>query len=164
LTDVWIIGGGPAGATAARLLASWGWSVRVAHRSPATGAGHPSLAESLPPSTRKLLAFLGQLDLVDAAGFHPNHGNLAQWGGESRVTHTEVPGFHVSRAAFDRVLRESARAAGARFVDASVRRVDVSEPVRIEYVMSAGGRTQRCEARYVLDCSGRAGVIARREL
>jgi flavin-dependent dehydrogenase len=164
LTDVCIIGGGPAGATAARLLASWGWSVCVADRSPAPGSARPSLAESLPPSTRTLLAFLGLLEGVDAAGFHPNHGNLARWGGASRATHTDAAGFHVSRAAFDRVLRASARAAGARFVDASVRNIDVADPVRIDYVMTAGGRRQRCEARYVLDCSGRAGVVARRGL
>ncbi|PYQ73454.1 MAG: hypothetical protein DMG01_22540 [Acidobacteria bacterium] len=90
LPDVFIIGGGPAGATAARLLASWGWSVRVAHRS-TSAISRPSLAESLPPSTRKLLAFLGQLDIVDAAGFHPNHGNIARWahrGSTSRARHS----------------------------------------------------------------------------
>jgi 2-polyprenyl-6-methoxyphenol hydroxylase-like FAD-dependent oxidoreductase len=161
--DVFIIGGGPAGATAARLLASWGWSVQVAHRSSAKVASRPSLAESLPPSTRKLLAFLGQLALVDAAGFHPNHGNIARWAGASHVTNTDAPGLHVSRAAFDRVLRGSARASGARFVDAFVGRVDLSDPVRVHYVTS-DGRSQGCRARYVLDCSGRAGVVARRGL
>ena len=66
MPDVFIIGGGPAGATSARLLASWGWSVQVADGS-TRAIARPSLAESLPPSTRKLLAFLGQLDVVDAA-------------------------------------------------------------------------------------------------
>ena len=163
MPDVFIIGGGPAGATAARLLASWGWSVQVAHRSSTTGGSRPSLAESLPPSTRKLLAFLGQLDAVDAAGFHPNHGNIARWAGASHVTHTDAPGLHVSRAAFDRILRESARASGARFLDAVVRRVEFSDPVRIHSV-SRDGRSETWRARYVLDCSGRAGVVARRGL
>ena len=61
--DVLVIGGGPAGATAAGLLASWGQSVVLVHRA----AGQPDLAESLPASTRKLLRFLGQLEAVDAA-------------------------------------------------------------------------------------------------
>ncbi len=160
MVDVLIIGGGPAGATAARLLASWGWSVLVAHRSP---AGRTSLAESLPPSTRKLLAFLGLLDAVDAAGFHPNLGNLAQWAGALRRTDTDAPGLHVSRAAFDRVLRRSARSAGARVVHAVVRRVEFGDLIRIDSV-TADGRARTDEARSVLDCSGRAGVIARRGL
>ena len=159
---MFIIGGGPAGATAARLLASWGWSVQVAHRS-TSAISRPSLAESLPPSTRKLLAFLGQLDVVDAAGFHPNHGNIARWADVSHVTHTDRPGLHVSRAAFDRVLRRSARAAGARFVDAVVRRVEGTSPFHIHCVTS-GDEVDTCRAPYVLDCSGRAGVIARRGL
>jgi flavin-dependent dehydrogenase len=164
LPDVFIIGGGPAGATAARLLASWGWSVQVAHRS-TSAISRPSLAESLPPSTRKLLAFLGQLDVVDAAGFHPNHGNIARWADVSHVTQTDAPGFHVSRAAFDRVLRRSARAAGARFVDAVVRRVDGTDPVHVHCVTSGDeDEVDTCRAQYVLDCSGRAGVIARHGL
>src|SRR5262245_56160338 len=70
--DAVVIGGGPAGATAAGLLSSWGRSVVLIHRDSA----QPSLAESLPWSTRKLLHHLGQLDAVDAAGFHPNSGNI----------------------------------------------------------------------------------------
>ena len=162
MPDVFIIGGGPAGATAARLLASWGWSVQVADRS-TRAIARPSLAESLPPSTRKLLAFLGQLDVVDAAGFHPNHGNISRWADVSHVTRTDAPGFHVSRAAFDRVLRRPARAAGARFIDAVVRRVDGTDPFRVCCV-TGGGEIETRRARYVLDCSGRAGVIARRGL
>src|SRR5438309_1273254 len=42
--DVVVIGAGPAGSTAAQLLASWGWSVVLIHREATT----PSLAESLP--------------------------------------------------------------------------------------------------------------------
>jgi flavin-dependent dehydrogenase len=155
--DVVVIGAGPAGSIAAQLLASWGRSVVVIHRE-AVGR---SLAESLPSSTRKLFAFLGQLARVDAAGFHPNNGNVACWAGASRVTRTPDSGFHVSRAAFDRVLREAATAAGARLVDAVVRRVDVGSPTRVTYAAPRGG-VMSVHARYVLDCSGRVGVVARR--
>jgi flavin-dependent dehydrogenase len=155
--DVVVIGGGPAGSTAAQLLASWGWSVVLLHRD----AGRHSLAESLPPSTRKLFAFLGQLAHVERAGFHPNNGNVARWADASRVTRTPDAGFHVPRAAFDRVLRETAAAAGARLVDAVVRRVEVGEPMRIAYA-TADSDVASIQARSVLDCSGRAGVVARR--
>ena len=156
--DVFIIGGGPAGAAAGRLLASWGRSVQIAHR---PAGSRTSLAESLPPSTRKLLAFLGLVDAVDAAGFHPNRGNIAFWGSRSRTTNSDAAGLHVSRAQLDEVLRGCARAAGAGIVGAVVRRVEMSDHVRVDYV-TADGRAQTCRARYILDCSGRAGVVARR--
>src|SRR5881628_1270105 len=49
--DVVVIGGGPAGSTAARLLAQWGHSTLILNKPPAK---HPALAESLPPTCRKL--------------------------------------------------------------------------------------------------------------
>jgi flavin-dependent dehydrogenase len=164
--DVLVIGGGPAGSTAAQLLASWGWSVVMAHRDPRAPAAHPTLAESLPSSTRKLFSFLGQLDRIEAAGFHPNEGNVARWAEASRVTRTSDAGFHVSRAAFDRVLRACAVGAGACLLDAVVRQVDVSDPIRVTYATpdNGGNGPTSCSARYVLDCSGRAGVLARRGL
>ncbi len=128
--DVLVIGGGPAGSTAAQLLASWGRSVTILHR---PVAAHLTLAESLPASTRKLLRFLGQLDRVDAAGFYPNTGNRAAWAGEDRVTSSADAGFHVPRAAFDQVLLDGARGAGARVVEARVQRVAGDDPVRVTW-------------------------------
>jgi 2-polyprenyl-6-methoxyphenol hydroxylase-like FAD-dependent oxidoreductase len=66
--DAVVIGGGPAGATAAALLAEWGRSVVLVHHD----AGQRSLAESLPWSARKLLRHLSLLDTVDGAGFYPS--------------------------------------------------------------------------------------------
>ena len=156
--DVLVIGAGPAGSTAARLLASWGWSVALLHRA----AAHPPLAESLPASTRKLLTFLGQLDRVDAAGFHANHGNVARWAGAARDTRSADAGFHVSRDQFDRVLRDGAIAARVRVIDAVVRRVEPGDPSRVTYATPDG--LAALHARHVLDCSGRAGIVARRGL
>ncbi len=155
--DVFVIGGGPAGATAARLLASWGWSVIVAHR--AAPARH-GLAESLPSSTRKLLAFLDLLDAVESKRFHPNSGNAGAWAGSPRQTPSSAEGFHVPRPAFDALLRRESAAAGARLVEGVVRRVQLGEPHRVAYATDAGMAT--CAARIVLDCSGRAGIVARR--
>ena len=82
--DVVVIGGGPAGSAIARLLAQWGHSVRVLTRAadPARGA-----AESLPPSTRKLLAKIGVLDAIDGADFYRTTGNTVWWG--QREGHVE---------------------------------------------------------------------------
>jgi flavin-dependent dehydrogenase len=157
--DVLVMGAGPAGSTAAQLLASWGWSVTLVHRA----AAHPALAESLPASTRKLLGFLGQLDRIDAARFHPNEGNVAQWAGATRTTRTTDAGFHVDRDRFDRVLRDAALAARVRLVEAAVQRVETGDPIRVTCATRANGLAT-IHARYVLDCSGRAGVMARRGL
>ena len=54
--DVVIIGGGPSGATAGRLLAEWGHSVLILCR---PLGRQLAMAESLPPSSRKLFAHLG---------------------------------------------------------------------------------------------------------
>jgi flavin-dependent dehydrogenase len=157
-SDVIIIGGGPAGATAAALLAAWGRSVIVIHGE----SEAPGLAESLPSSTRKLLGFLGELTAVDAASFHPNEGNISHWAERDAVASTDVAGYHVPRPAFDRVLREHARAQGATVLDAHVRRVDQLSPMLVEALGPEGSATFR--GRFVLDCSGRTGVIARRGL
>ena len=154
--DVVAIGGGPAGAAAAHLLASWGWSVLLVHH-----AGRPALAESLPPSTRKLFALAGQLDAVERAHFHPNSGNVACWANAPRTTVTETAGFHVRRDAFDRVLRDAAASAHAAIIDGVVRRVDPGDPSRVTYA-SSDGAIHVVDARQVLDCSGRTGVVAAR--
>ncbi len=73
--------------------------------------------------------------------------------GRRRVSRRRAPSF-------DALLRQSARAAGVPIVDAVVRDVELGEPSRIRY-MAAGGETREAEARMVLDCSGRAGIVAR---
>ena len=156
--DVVIIGAGPAGATAAGLLAAWGRSVALVHGE----SDAPSLAESLPASTRKLLRFLDQLDAVDGASFHPNYGNVSRWAGEDAVAASDSAGYHVSRAGFDRVLRDLACTRGATLLQAHVRSIDFSDPIALECV--GGNGASRCTGRFVLDCSGRAGVVARRGL
>lgn len=157
-----VVGGGPAGSTAAKLLASWGHSVVIVDTQP---PGRRSLAESLPASTRKVFSLLGQIDAVEATGFHPNFGNVARWAGKSRTTSSRVAGYHVSRVVFDRVLRRCAANGGASLMTAAVKRVTPGTPMLVQCQLNAGrphtaGQTT-IRARYVLDCSGRAGVVAR---
>ena len=178
--DVLILGGGPAGAAAARLLATWGHEVLVVERAVAGGAAaragqpadptatppHQSLAESLPPSTRKVLAATGLLGVVEAGGFHPNGGNTALWGGEGRRDDFAggATGFHILRSRFDVLLREAAAGAGAEIVGGVARlpqRAGDGEGWRVEVVLDDGQRAE-IEPGWVLDCTGRAGVLARR--
>ena len=166
-TDVVIVGGGPAGAAAGRLLAAWGHAVVLFTKD---GAAAHTLAESIPPSCRKLFRVLGVLDAVDAGGFHRSTGNTFWWGaGESRserFADGEL-GYQVSRRELDRVLLTQAEAAGVRVIRAPVRRVtlpadDPAARPRVQVADDAGSdAAMSVEARVVLDCSGRAGVIAR---
>jgi flavin-dependent dehydrogenase len=157
--DVLVIGGGPAGSTAAGLLAAWGRSVVLVHRA----SGRPDLAESLPASTRKPLRFLGQLEAVDAGRFHPNRGNVSCWAGTAAIVTSDDSGYHVLRGEFDRRLRDHASARGAFIVDGHVRSVDGRGPLSV-HVSEDGGKRSEVIAEFVLDCSGRAGVVAGRGL
>jgi flavin-dependent dehydrogenase len=156
--DVVIIGGGPAGCAAARLLASWGHSVLVLFRN--TGVAG-TLAESVPPSCRKLFAVIGMLDRIDAAGFYRSTGNTVCWQDEAprrELFAGGATGYQVERVAFDALMRESAAASGATVREMAVREVRADAG---EATVSLGDGSE-ARGRFVLDCSGRAGVIARR--
>ena len=163
--DVAILGGGPAGAAAARLIARHGHSVVLLTRGPAL----PALAESLPPSVGKLLDRVGVRSAVDAAGFVRATGNTVWWGtSDARVESFGAGslGWQVRRDMLDTVLLAEAEEAGVRVV----RRAIVREVTRgpdaggtsiVHYDLRA--RQRPLAARWVLDCTGRAGLLARRE-
>jgi len=158
-----VIGAGPAGSAAARLLAAWGHSVVILDSPTPRSRG---LAESIPPSTRKLLVETGLLADVERADFYRSSGNTVWWAsGQPRLEMFAAPparpGYQVFRPDFDRVLLDSARSAG----------VDVRTPARVNSVTfgahaSVDFEHQRSRAtidcRFVLDCSGRAGIVGRR--
>jgi flavin-dependent dehydrogenase len=142
--DVLVLGGGPAGAAAARLLALWGHRVVLRTKS------HPSsanLAESIPPSTQKLFDILGVRGDIDRAGFIRSTGNTVWWGSEARVE-TFVGGargWQVTASELAGVLLDAASGAG----------------VVIEGAAARDAAAHEAEAAFTLDCTGRAGVIAR---
>ena len=159
--DVVIIGAGPAGAAAARQLASWGHAVVLINR----GTPRRALAESLPPSCAKLLDRLGIRDAVDGAGFIRATGNTVRWAGQpERIEffETGVFGYQVRRDRFDDLLVATARDAGATVIDDAIVRdvVRDGDDWRVEYDHASTRAAVR--APWVLDCSGPSGVVARR--
>lgn len=161
--DVAVIGGGPAGATAARLLAEWGHHVALLCR---PAGPLPSLAESVPPSTRKVLAAVSALELVEQAGFLPTRGNTSWWGSdEPRVEAFagSAHGWQVLRADLEALLLRAAASSGVRVERGGrVRRVRLDAVPGPELqVESASAGTVTLRARHVLDASGRAGVLAK---
>ena len=162
--DVVILGGGPAGAAAARLLARWGHSVVVLTRPPARHA----LVESLPPSAGKLLDRIGVGPAVASAPFIRATGNTVWWG--TPVARVErfagaALGWQVPRAELDRLMLAEAETAGARVVrGAVVQDAAVGGDERAATVVryDVAGRGASISARWVLDCTGRSGLLARR--
>lgn len=159
--DVVVIGGGPAGASAARLLASWGYSVAMLA---GRAAFRPPAAESLPPSIRKPLTALGLRGTVERAGFLETTGNTSAWAGRPL---TAVPfaagdrGYQVRRDHFDAVLREAAGQAGVQVIHGTAREIDaLGGAGRAVRWTGTDGRGQ-LRGRWVLDASGRSGVMAR---
>jgi len=161
--EVVVLGGGPAGCAAATLLARAGHDVcLVRPQAPPAGA----LAQSIPPSAGRVLAELGLDAAIADAGFHPNGGNIVWWAGGTRHSEAFAPGsmgFHTDRALLEDVLVDAARQAGARVRDGSSAR-DVEEGIdgwRVGCVDATG--EQELRAAWVLDATGRRGVVARRE-
>ena len=137
--DVIVLGGGPAGASAALLLASWGHSVQLITKA---GVDH-QLAVSLPPSCEKLFAAIGVSDAIERAQFIRSTGNTVWWGGADarvEVFASSARGWQLEVSRLADVILQRALAAGV-----TVERALVSDPPR----------------GVVLDCTGRAGVIAR---
>lgn len=167
-----VIGGGPAGSTTAARLAAAGHTVLLLerHTFPRFHIG-----ESMLPYTAGLLEQLGLLDRFPAEKFP------TKWGAEfcgtqeqvRRVDFTAQGGgrrsvaFQCERAEFDSILLGYARERGAQVVeDARVRGVLTDPDGRITGVRFtvAGGPEQTVHARYVLDASGRAGIISHQHL
>ena len=155
-----VVGGGPAGCAAAASLARHGHDVALVTR-PAPPAKW--LAESIPGSARKLLERVGALDALDAAGLVPNEGNTVWWAGMPRRDErfgAPERGFHADRAALEATFHEVAREAGARLMTDG----PVIETAEQPDGWRVGTATARYRARWVLDASGRAGVLARHGL
>lgn len=134
-----MLGGGPAGATAALLLSQWGHTVQLLTK---PGGDH-RLAVSLPPSCAKLFDAIGVSDSIERAGFMRSTGNTVWWGSdEARVEMfaSGARGWQLESGRLSEVLLDRAIKAGAR-----VERGSIGDATR----------------EFVIDCTGRTGVIAR---
>ncbi|MEL6479417.1 MAG: tryptophan 7-halogenase [Pseudomonadota bacterium] len=159
--EIAILGAGPAGSAAAVVLAAQ-HRVALIDR---TAAPQPRIGEALIPAARPLLRDLGVLAVMEASGRHlPYLGNRSIWGGgciEERdfLRDPHGPGWHLDRAAFERMLRRHAVERGAQVLAPA--RLGMIRPARQGWRLSLG-QGETLEARFVIDAGGRRAPVARR--
>ncbi|QSX79296.1 NAD(P)/FAD-dependent oxidoreductase [Agrilutibacter solisilvae] len=166
--DVLVIGGGPAGSTAATFLARKGWKVLLLEK-----GSHPRfhIGESLLPMNLPILERLGVLEQVKAIGTYKPGAEFPIVGDGTgngldyntfRFDRALDPQFgyayQVKREEYDQILFNHARASGA----------DARERVKVEkmefgadgrpslaHARNDDGSTFTVQPRYVVDASGR---------
>ncbi|MEP6956730.1 MAG: NAD(P)/FAD-dependent oxidoreductase, partial [Chthoniobacterales bacterium] len=162
LHDVAIIGGGPAGSTAAALLARAGRRVVILERDKFPRF---HIGESLLPFSMKAFARLGLHEKFKRAGF------MEKFGGEmcgacssEGVKFYFEDGFgsqtdrsyQVPRAEFDKLLLDHARESGAEVrEETAVEKLDFSAD-EVTLTIAGGAKVH---AKYVIDASGRNSLI-----
>ena len=168
--DVLIIGGGPAGSSAAITLADRGYRVVLLEK-----ARHPRfhIGESLLPASVPLFERLGVADEVKAIGMQkwgaefvsPWHGH-AETFEFSQAWNKALPfAYQVRRSQFDEVLIRRAAASGAEVIEeCRVREVEFlgDNAGALVHAEHAGGRAESWRARYVIDASGRDTFLGNR--
>jgi flavin-dependent dehydrogenase len=169
-TDVLVIGGGPAGSTAATLLVERGYQVVLLEKE-----HHPRfhIGESLLPANLPILERLGVADEVKAIG-------MQKWGAEfitpqdgrhqtfefAEGWNKSLPfAYQVRRSQFDEILFRRAVRAGARAIEGCRAREVVFLPddagVQVHATLE-DGRSESWQARFLIDASGRDTFLGNR--
>lgn len=167
ICDVAVIGGGPAGSTAATLLARQGYKVIVLEK-----ARHPRfhIGESLLPMNLPVFERLGVLDKVRAIGvFKPgadfeanNERGYNNYAFARAIGNSPPHAYQVWRQDFDKMLYEHARESGADAREGhEVLQVEQTNArdTRLE-VRADDGRSYSIQARYLVDASGRDAFLS----
>ncbi len=166
--DVLVIGGGPAGSTAAGLLAEYGYDVVLLEK-----ARHPRfhIGESLLPANLPLLEQLGVADEVRAVGMEkwgaefvsPWDGRRQEFQFANAWDKSQPYAYQVQRSQFDEILLRRAGALGARVIEeCRVRDVEfVSDGAKI-HAEYGDGRRDTFNAATVVDASGRDTLLGSR--
>jgi flavin-dependent dehydrogenase len=165
--DVLVIGGGPAGSTAALGLARRGYHVLLIDKT-----RHPreTVGESVLPSAWKYFDLLGVSEAIERAGYVKKAGGVVAWGEElTEISFRDFrynrPGLHVERDALDLLLLDNARSGGVEVREglrAESFRSDASGASEVMVVDEAGDRA-RIGCRFVVDATGQAAFQARQQ-
>jgi len=165
--DVFVLGGGPAGSTAAALLAEKGWKTVIVDKE-----RHPRfhIGESLIPETYWVLQRLKMLDKMKKSHFIKKYsvqfvnanGKLsAPFYFHDNKPHECSQTWQVVRSEFDHMMLTNAREHGvAAFEGVRVRDVLFDGPRAVGVrIQEEGGALREIRARVVVDASGQTGLL-----
>jgi flavin-dependent dehydrogenase len=163
--DVAIIGGGPAGSTAATLLAKAGRRVIVFERDKFPRF---HIGESLLPFSMQTFDRLGVREKLDRTFLPKFGGEIMAACGSRAIKFYFKDGFRserdqayqVTRSEFDKLLLDHSRENGAEVREETevTKLVFANDRVKID-IESPDGAKSQVEARYLLDCSGRQTLL-----
>jgi flavin-dependent dehydrogenase len=168
-TKILVIGGGPAGSTAATLLAREGFEVTLLEREVFP---RYHIGESLLPSALEIFDLLGVREKIEAYGFQRKPGAYLEWGSEKwslnfgELTGNQTYSFQVRRAEFDQLLLEHAKTQGVKVYEGcEVQRLYFQDDRPYRATWTKGNHIfGEIEFDYLLDASGRAGLLSTKYL
>lgn len=169
-----VIGAGPIGALAARLLAQHGWQVTLVNRpSSRSSSAEYKAGETLPPVANSLLKQLGIYDLIQQGPHVSCPGNQSAFGSDELVDFDFIyssngQGWHLDRTYFEQQLLQQSTECGVTIISANVRDArfeNAKWTVNLSNLKSAikYEKESTLTADYLIDASGQSRFLARQQ-